>query len=155
MPAAETSTKVNNPTSNGASAQSRRSVFLSNICQLDIFSPIQVERQLGHHPKVISNLCHTQMFAAKEVEGVLRRRWSTRKNLSTKTTTRQGCWAHHRPAGMNSCTHRISRCCAWAAAWWCRKKSAFSGWRSIREVLYEVPSVAQTRSRQKLFQGPQ
>ena len=42
-----------------------------------------------------------------------------------------------------------------AAAWWCRKKSAFSGWRSIREVLYEVPTVAQTRSRQKLFQGPQ
>ena len=146
MPAAETSTKVNNPTSNGASAQSRRSVFLSNICQWDIFSPIQVERQLGHHPKVMSNLCHTQMFAAKEVEGVLRRRWSTRKNLSTKTTTRQGCWAHHRPAGMNSCTHRISRCCVWAAAWWCRKKNAFSGWRSIGEVLYEVPTVAQTRS---------
>ena len=36
-----------------------------------------------------------------------------------------------------------------------RKKSAFSGWRSIREVLYEVSTVAQTRSRQKLFQGPQ
>ena len=57
--------------------QSRRSVFLSNICQRDIFSPIQVERQLGHHPKVMSKLCHTQMFAAKEVEGVLKRRWST------------------------------------------------------------------------------
>lgn len=38
-----------------------------------------------------------------------------------------------------------------ATAWWCRKKSTFSGWRSIREVLYEVPSVAETRSRQKLF----
>ena len=32
---------------------------------------------------------------------------------------------------------------------------AFSGWSSIQEVLYEVPTVAQTRSRQKLFQGPQ
>ena len=35
------------------------------------------------------------------------------------------------------------------------KKSSFSGRRSIREVLYEVSTVAQTRSRQKLFQGPQ
>lgn len=77
MPAAETSTKVNNPTSNGASATKQALRFLSNICQWDIFSPIQVERQLGYHPKVMSNLCHMKMFAAKEVEGVLRRRWST------------------------------------------------------------------------------
>ena len=54
--------------------QGRRSVFLSKVCQGDIFSPIQVERQLGHHPKVMSKLCHTQTFAAKEVEGVLKRR---------------------------------------------------------------------------------
>ena len=33
-----------------------------------MISPIQVERQIGHHLKVMSNLCHMQMFAAKEVE---------------------------------------------------------------------------------------
>ena len=77
MPAAETSTKVNNQPQTERLRQSRRSVFLSNVCQWDVISPIQVERQLGHHPNIMSNLCHTQMFAAKEVEGVLRRRWST------------------------------------------------------------------------------
>ena len=41
MPTAETSTKVNNPTSNGASAQSRRSVFLSKVCQKDVVSAIE------------------------------------------------------------------------------------------------------------------
>ena len=41
MPTAETSTKVNNPTSNGASAQSRRSVFLSKVCQMDKVSSIK------------------------------------------------------------------------------------------------------------------
>ena len=73
MSVAETSTKVNNPTSNGASATKQALRFSVKCMSVGYTSPIQVERQLGHHPKVMSNLCHMQMFAAKEVEGVLKR----------------------------------------------------------------------------------
>lgn len=69
MPTAETSTKVNNPTSNGASAIKQALRFsvrsMSNVYEVSD----RVERKIRCQSKVMSNLCHVKMITAKEVEG--------------------------------------------------------------------------------------